>query len=200
MAKWRVEYQQLIDNYFEPGWLIKNRNWFEGFRHKTPSTNNAQESHNNVIKNEHTLRERLDISRFRFVLFGMVEQWSVEYTTNLNSINNDAPKISLSLWTNGYNFARSNVKIKSKREGNEITYNIPVGDVSKVDQIKENSSQWATFSDFVQSMDAVRTTYDHPVSSENWIFGRCDCAIGFKQYLCEHLVGIALRLKIIEAT
>lgn len=83
------------------------------------------------------MRERLDISQFRVVLFKMVEQWSVEYTSNLNSVNNDAPKTELSLWTNGYGFARSNVKIKSKRDGNEITYSIPVGDMSEAGSIKE---------------------------------------------------------------
>lgn len=199
MDKWRVDYAKLIDEYFEPEWLIKNRNWYEGSRIKTPSTNNAQESFNNLIKNEHTMRERLDISQFRVVLFKMVEQWSVEYSSNLNSVNNGPPKIELSLWTNGYNFARSNVKIKSKRNVNEITYHIPIGDVSNPDQIKENFSQWASFKEFVQSFDMVHTTFDYPVSSENWIFGRCDCSSGFKQYLCEHIVGVALRLKIIEA-
>lgn len=114
MAKWRAKYQKLIDDYFETEWLIKNRNWYESFRIKTPSTNNALESFNNVIKNEHTMRERFDISQFRVVLFEMIEQWSVEYTSNLNFINNGPPEIELSLWTSGYNFARSNVKIKSK--------------------------------------------------------------------------------------
>lgn len=51
MAKWRVDYPKLIDDYFEPEWLIQHRNWYEGFRAKTPSTNNALESFNNV---EHT--------------------------------------------------------------------------------------------------------------------------------------------------
>lgn len=166
---------------------------------KTPSTNNAMESFNNLIKNEHTMRERLDISQFRVVLFKMVEQWSIEYTSNLNSVNNGAPKIDLSLWTNGYNFARSNVKIKSKRNGNEITYSIPIGDVDKVGSIKEVRSEWTTYNEFVQSFDMVHTKFDYPISATNWNFARCDCVIGFKQYLCEHIVGIALRLKIIEA-
>lgn len=199
MAKWRVKYSKLIDDYFESEWLTKNRNWYEGFRIKTPSTNNALESFNNVIKNEHTMRERLDISQFRVVLFKMIEQWSVEYTSNLNSINNGAPKIDLSLWTSGYNFARSNVKIKSKRHADEITYNIPVGDASEADSICEDSSQWKTFKEFVRSFEMVHTTFNYPLTSANWSLGRCDCEIGFKQYLCEHIVGVALRLKVVEA-
>lgn len=194
--KWRVDYPKLIDDYFEPEWLIKNRNWYEGFRTKTPSTNNALESTNNVIKNEQTMRERLDVSQFRFVVFKMVEQWSVEYTSNLNSVNNGAPKMDLPLWTNGYNFARSDLKIHSKRKGNEVTYTIRMGDASQ--PIKEKRTEWTTFKEFVGSFEIVHVKYEYPMSADNWRFACCDCAMGFKQYLCEHIVGIAIRLKIAE--
>lgn len=86
------------------------QDWFEGFRYKTPSTNNALESKNKGIKDEHTLRERLEFSQFHVVLFDMIRQWSIEYTSNLNVINNGAPTVNLNLWTLGYNFARSNIK------------------------------------------------------------------------------------------
>lgn len=198
-SKWRVDYPKLIDEYFEPEWLIKNRNWYEGFRTKAPSTNNALESTNNVIKNEHTMRERLDVSQFRFVVFEMVEQWSIEYENNLNSVNNGAPTIDLSLWTEGYNFARSDVKIKSKRNGNKIIYTIPIEDANKIKSIKENRNEWTTFNEFVGSFGLVHTKFDYPISAENWNFGCCDCAMGFKQFVCEHIVGIALRLKLVEA-
>lgn len=200
VEKWRVKYSKLIDEYFEPEWLVKNRNWFEGFREKTPSTNNALESFNNVIKNEQTMRERLDISQFRDVLYKMLEQWSVEYNSGLNSINNGAPKIQLPTWTSGYNFARSNIKIKSKRNANEITYNVPVGDDEEMESIIENSSEWTTFKDFVNSFFMVHISFDYPMTRENWMFGRCDCVNGQKKYLCEHIVGIALRLKLVEAS
>lgn len=197
--KWRAKYPKLIDEYFEPEWLVKNRNWFEGFREKTPSTNNALESFNNVIKNEQTMRERLDISQFRDVLYKMLEQWSVEYTSGLNSINTGAPKIQLSTWTSGYNFARSNIKIKSKRDGNEITYNVPVGDDEEIESVVEDSSAWETFKDFVNSFFMVHVSFEYPMTHENWMFGSCDCVNGQKKYLCEHIIGIALRLKLAEA-
>lgn len=81
--------------YFKKEWITSRKNWHEGYRHKTPSTNNGQESHNKNIKDEHTLRERLDLSQFRVILFSMIEQWSVEYSSGLNQINYDVPSIEL---------------------------------------------------------------------------------------------------------
>lgn len=47
--------------YFELEWLRKNRFWYEGVEINTPSTNNAVEVANRLIKDEHTLRERFDL-------------------------------------------------------------------------------------------------------------------------------------------
>lgn len=73
LLKWSKQSEGLT-TYFKNEWLILHKNWHGGYRKKTPSTNNAQESHNKNIKDEHTLRERLELSEFRAVLFAMVEQ------------------------------------------------------------------------------------------------------------------------------
>lgn len=195
LLKWKNISEDLA-TYFKKEWLILHPNWHEGYKRKTPSTNNGQESHNRNIKDEHTFRERLDLSQFRVVLFSMIEQWSVEYSSGLNKINNGAPNIELEWWTNGYNFARSNVSITSVRRDNKIVYSIPMSD-DAVDG-SQNFNTWATFNDFKREAFAVcHTSFDYPVSSENWVFGDCDCANGFKLFVCEHMIGIALRLKLI---
>lgn len=194
LLKWKKFSIDLV-KYFKKEWLIAHNNWFEGFRTKTPSTNNALEASNKVIKDEQTFRERFDLSQFRAVLFSMVEQWSVEYSTGLNKINFDAPKVKLEIWTKGYNFARSNVKITSKRSEDKIIYSIPMS-TDAIDG-SENYAKWTTFEDFKhEAFAVVHTSYDYPVTAENWIYGDCDCADGFKIFVCEHLVGIALRLKV----
>lgn len=110
--KWHPHSRELID-YFRDEWLIQNRNWYEGIAKRVPSTNNALESSNRLIKDEQTLRERMDIAQFRVKLFEMVKQWSTMYESGLNDVNNNDPKIDLKLWTDGYNWAKSNVKFKS---------------------------------------------------------------------------------------
>lgn len=62
MDKWRKESAELIE-YFEDQWVLKNGNWFEAFAKLTPSTNNALESTNRLIKDEHSFRERMDIGK-----------------------------------------------------------------------------------------------------------------------------------------
>lgn len=191
IAKWKPISSELV-KYFEDEWLIKNRNWYEGFATRTPSQNNALESTNAVIKREQTLRERLDLSQFRVVLFKMIMQWSDEYINGLNSINFKEPKIELKAWTSGYQFARSNTKITSKANENKIVYAIPLVDAIQL--------EWKTFDEFKKyEFCVIHTEFDYPVSSANWLAGVCDCSKYFKEYVCEHLIGIALRLKLVSA-
>lgn len=197
LLKWKKHSIELV-KYFKKEWLTANKNWYEGFKSKTPSTNNALESSNKVIKDEQTLRERFDLSQFRGVLFSMVEQWSVEYSTGLNKINFGAPIVKLEIWTKGYNFARSNVKITSSRNAGKIIYSIPMS-IDAIDGA-ENYAKWSTFDEYKsEAFAVVHTSFNYPVTSDNWLFGECDCSDGFKLFVCQHMVGIALRLKVTVA-
>lgn len=194
MLKWKVHSVDLV-KYFKKEWIVAHKNWYEGFRPKFPSTNNALESSNRVIKDEQTLRERFDVGQFRSVMYAMVEQWSTEYSTGLNKINFGAPTITLETWTKGYNFARSNVKITSQTSGNKIVYSIPTSP-DAIDG-SENYENWNTFDDFkYEAFAVVHATFDYPITTDNWIHSVCDCADGFKLFVCEHMVGIALRKKV----
>lgn len=53
VQKWSLVSDDLM-KYFQEEWLSKNRNWFEAFARRTPSTNNCIESFNNVVKTCHT--------------------------------------------------------------------------------------------------------------------------------------------------
>ncbi|CAF0939948.1 unnamed protein product [Didymodactylos carnosus] len=70
-----------------------------------PSTKNALEATNRVIKDEDTLRERLVLAGFTVVLFPSVNKWSKE--RNPAGINSEKfehqSSITLSHWTDGYN-------------------------------------------------------------------------------------------------
>jgi hypothetical protein len=52
-------------------------------QHFTPSTNNALEATNRVIKDENTFRKRLPLSRFKVLVFEIVEKWSKSYQRGL---------------------------------------------------------------------------------------------------------------------
>lgn len=58
--KWEQTSNEFIQ-YFRREWLDANRYWYEGCGKLVQSTNNALESFNRLIKDEQTLRERLDL-------------------------------------------------------------------------------------------------------------------------------------------
>lgn len=121
IAKWRLESEEFA-NYFHEEWLTRNKNWYEGFAKRVPSTNNALESHNRTIKDEQTLRQRMEIGVFRVQMYAMIRQWSVEYNSGLNEIIHDKPKIDLSLWTLSYQWASANVAVKKTTADNRNIY------------------------------------------------------------------------------
>lgn len=84
--------------YIKKEWIDKNGKWYEGASWFMPSTNNALESSNRIIKDQHTLRERLPVSKFKVVLAEMVAGWSISYKNNLK-IFKKIPTIDLPLWT-----------------------------------------------------------------------------------------------------
>lgn len=122
VEKWMPESKELLD-YFRNEWLIKNRNWYEGFAKRVPSTNNSLEAFNRVVKDEQTLRARMDLAQFRIKVFEMVRQWSVEYASGLNKVNNswynkdkdDELMLDLPMWTASYNWANLNVAVQTIR-------------------------------------------------------------------------------------
>ena len=66
----------------ESMWFSSHQNWYEGAAIKNPPHNNGLESHNLVLKEEETFRERLPLSRFLQQCIETVEKWSKQYANN----------------------------------------------------------------------------------------------------------------------
>lgn len=123
VAKWENESKEFM-KYFKDEWLIKNPHWFEGIAKLVPSTNNALESFNRLIKDEQTFRKRTELKIFRIQVFDMIKQWSVEYDAGLKVINNDGPRIDLFLWTMAYQWSIANVNPTIKQQKFNTIYRI----------------------------------------------------------------------------
>lgn len=65
--------------YFRKVWINKNNSWFEGYCLFVPSTNNALEAFNNVIKRLYTFRTSLDIVQFNSQIFDCFIDKSSKY-------------------------------------------------------------------------------------------------------------------------
>ena len=78
MKKWKTNNRQrnesIIDflNYSDNVWIKSNNGWYEGIQVYTPSTNNALEATNKVIKDDSTFRERHVLSRFLVIASNII--------------------------------------------------------------------------------------------------------------------------------
>lgn len=179
--------------YFRAQWLIQNRNWFLGAAPNSPSTNNALESFNRVIKDSNTLRERFPLSRFLVVAKEMVNQWSNKYITNPedNYIAN-VPSLTTKHWTEAYQWAKKTKMVTLLRKDDKYNYyQIPAAQATNCEVF---DAQWESFDDF-KKQNFSKWLVTLPIERNDWIKGRCDCPAFFNLYICKHVIGLAIRLK-----
>ena len=192
--------------YFKKEWVIGHPNWFEGYNHPhnvgAPSTNNGNESINGVIKKEDTLRSLLDLNTFLVTCFSIARKWShARDPLNKNhKIFALEPTISLSQWTLGYNWQRFVAKVKqtdlnanlyyvSSNDGIEIESSLVI---DKYEELMASCS-WKTFEGF---KNCAFGYWCIKINADNWKLSSCTCPIYFKKYICKHIIGIAIRLKL----
>ena len=111
LKKWRTtKDSRVLDvDYFDKEWQKKYPNWYEGAAENYPSTNNALEATNGVIKKEHTLRERLPVGQFLNCMAEMVKKWSeARDSSSINCVLfAETKSVSLKMWTSAYHWALS---------------------------------------------------------------------------------------------
>lgn len=196
LKKWQ-EKEPVFIKYFQTEWLQTHENWFEGVRHFTPSTNNCLESFNRVIKDEETLRERLPLSQFKILALESVEKWSKEYERNLKVISFQ-PSITLEVWTKAYQWAKSDKQVLQEKEIDGFSFCMPSHDSKSVSLQEMETMKLMRYNTFDQFKDrAFRGWFvEVPNEIENWRQGICNCPTFFKKFICKHLLGIAIRLKL----
>ncbi|CAF2081129.1 unnamed protein product [Rotaria magnacalcarata] len=200
--KWNMNNKQtnqsILDflNYFDNEWIKSNDGWYEGIQLYAPSTNNALEATNKTIKDDGTFRERHVLSRFLIIGCNIVNNWSNE--RDIKSINAKIfatePTISLELWTLSYQWAKSTKDIICISNDSSKTCYIPARDIQSITQANLNkykNKKWSTFNQFQKSFDI----WCMEMNDSTWKKSKCNCPIFFKNYICKHVVGMAIRLK-----
>lgn len=185
-------YQDFVA-YFRYEWLEQNRNWYEGAAEQTPSTNNALESFNRYLKQDRTLRNRLPLAEFADKLLHWIESWSIEYDSGAKTTYVDKPTVTLDLWTRGYQWSRTKKVVKKITDDNDAYLLVPPGDALKiVNDLWTEIYDWDSFEEFkINSFEAWKVHFDE----SEWTNSRCTCPAFYKQFICKHVVGIALRLQ-----
>jgi len=197
LKKWKDEASFI--EYFTSEWLSTKNGWYEGLQMFTPSTNNSLEATNRIIKDDYTLRERLVLSRFISVVFEIVKKWSKERNpSNVNSkMYKEEPSIQLRNWTDAYNWVKSNKEVISITDKDATRYYIPAGEIVKIadkDVNRYESGRFNTF-DTYRSVQFGMWRVSLPNEPEEWRKGICTCPSFLKNYICKHVIGMAIRLK-----
>lgn len=192
--KWKEEKEFLA--YFKEQWVDHNGNWYEGLRKFTPKTDNALEGKNRWIKDSHTMRDRLPLVQFLNELLKMVNDWSCDYIKDKVFITQ--PTIDLPLWTSAYQWVKLSKRVIVSQHLIDLD--------EKVYSFKIPSSNFDTVVEFdlshCKSLDEFKkfafAYYTVEMPSNNWRKGSCTCPSFYKMFICKHLVGMAMRYRLVE--
>ena len=174
--------------YLTKQWFTSHIGWYEGYIENVniPSTNNALESFNLLIKKEGTFRERLPLRRFLIVASCLARRWSQSYENGKQYIN--SPTIKLNDWIKGYDYAKSNIKISSSNQKFYLPSTSKLEPISYQDIL--NFQEWDDFDNFKKKAFSI-----WEVTLDNLDNSRCTCPYFLKNFKCKHIIGLLIRLK-----
>lgn len=189
-------YTEFVE-YFELQWLKLHPNWFAGASVdqgiKAPGTNNGLEVFNRTIKDEKTLRVRLPLPQFFNLLLVWIESWARRYDAGA-SVYHHSVEIDLPLQTKAYQWVKTKKEVRKHRLGG--FYMVP----ASPDLTLKNWKQTLRYDTFDEYSENVFKGWSTRVSedSEIQINSNCNCPSFLANYMCKHIVGIAICLKIFE--
>ncbi|CAF1442393.1 unnamed protein product [Adineta steineri] len=153
---------------------------------------------NEDIKPSPTYRERHVLSRFLTISPTIVNHWSIECDSSSTNVKVFATEstISLRLWTSSDQWAKTTEEIICIQNDVSKQYYIPARNLQSISQadLKRCIKQkWTSFKLFEKSYDVWCLEM---MDALNWKTSRCSCPAFLKDYICKHMVGMAIRLKI----
>lgn len=202
-AKWKSVEADFV-RYFEKQWLRVHQNWFEGAAVYTPSTNNAQEAVNGIIKSKVTLRKRLPMNQFMAAMVNLISDYSIELS-NGSRVFAKEPAIDSKVWCGAILMQQNSFKsFKLKRttsHPNHLSFAVPSSKCSNpcIAYYKTLTTRtWTSFDEFIrhgfQQFYLVRVDPTKDWNGES----TCTCTWFMKQYSCKHIVATALKEGITE--
>ena len=189
LVKWEREWPDSeFPAYFRRQWLAKNSSWYEGYDEDSPSTNNALESLNSVIKS-YTLRERLPVGQFLNTCDKMLREWSLD--TAGRRPYHVKPTITTRHYRDAWLYMQGEKTPMCLDD--RCTWFLPVG--SKLGLTVDELNV------YLRAMDACQ---DFTVYAEQrfaiWVVkaredsrtATCNCPVGIKQQICKHTIAVSV--------
>lgn len=187
LVKWENE-KEFLD-YFRDMWITQNPLWYEGAKQRVPSTNNALEATNRVFKDKFTFRERLSLGEFVHVLVNMIGQYSRRCVSDL--VYAHAPVVPKAMWSATYAWTKlKGLAMPTEKNGDK--YIVPIKSSEYNDAVPTVKSNWASlheFEVFYKSVWIISSTRD-----DKWINATCTCPCFQKEFMCKHVLGVAVRM------
>lgn len=202
-AKWKPIEADFI-KYFEKHWLGVHCNWFEGASVYTPSTNNAQEAVNNVIKTKVTLRRRLPMNQFMLSMMKLISEYSAELGNETREYSKE-PKIGTKMWGEGILLQQNSFKsfpIKaSTSHPDHRSFIVPSSKCQNesIEYYKAlGNKKWTSFDEYIQH--GFQQFYKVKLKpSDSWKSESiCTCTCFMKEYMCKHIIAVALKEEVTE--
>lgn len=197
IEKWKGLEPNFVD-YFKREWLGSHCNWYEGAADYTPSTNNALESHNAIIKRLITFRRRLPLNEFLAAMIGMAQDISTQFTKGQRNvatepqITRDTMVRAAEMECNGFQAFKAVAKETGRRFFVLPSEKCPEEQSSLSYYKHLKNRQWASFDEFL--LYGYQMFWLVYVPSEQWkTNSTCTCPFFFKQHMCKHIVAIALK-------
>lgn len=107
--------------------------------------------------------------------------------------------IPLKEWMAGYQCAKKNVSVESTSSGAVRYYYCPTGEsvnLTKEEIDNVTNMNWNTFDRFKKR--ALNVWIIEMSTDVNWAESSCSCLHYFKAYICKHIIGLAIRLKLVK--
>lgn len=185
-------------SYFKKVWIDKNNSWFEGYCMFVPSTNNALEAFNNVIKRKYTFRKRLGIVKFNDQIFNLFKEKSSSYVQNI--LYAVVPTIIIDDWSKAIIWARNKQTnaICGDLLGIVKRYFVPSTtfldkndrNLTEYDVRKFNSFHTINFDKFQNNLCSIWVI---DFDTSDWKCSECTCPRFLKTFVCKHILGIAIK-------
>lgn len=170
----------------------------------TPSTNNAQEAVNGVIKKKVTLRKRLPMNQFMISMANLNSELSEELG-NGKRVFAEEPLIEKEMWTKAILMQQNSfISFKLKPTvsyPDHLSFTLPSSECSNPTVAYYKTlcnAKWKSFDEYIRHgfqqfyLVHVKPTGEWKRESV------CMCTSFMKEYICKHIIAIALREKLTE--
>ncbi|RNA08219.1 hypothetical protein BpHYR1_013466, partial [Brachionus plicatilis] len=179
-------------DYFSSEWTTSLKGWFEGYALGLPSTNNAIEAWNRVIKVEATMRERHNLEVFLSIAEkDMVGRWSCDRNPS------DPNCVVLAEEWSSNAKTENIIKLKHGQTFHftSLLLNQPINkSQAEARLLAKINRSWKSFDEYSDLCFVLHLHLD----KINWKNSTCTCKAYLKNYICAHTVGLASRYNLVE--